>query len=114
GAKPDPVLPYRYASDAESQLVDTAIRGMVAGKIDAIAFTSTPQIARLEEVAQLRGLEAELRQGLARIHIAAVGPVAASALKKRGFAVAAMPATSFHLKPLVNALIAALSVTSPT
>ena len=109
GAKPDPVLPYRYASDAESQLVDTAIRGMVAGKIDAIAFTSTPQIERLEEVAKQRGLEAELRQGLARIHIAAVGPVAASALKKRGFTVAAMPATSFHLKPLINALVEALS-----
>jgi len=113
GAKPDPVLPYRYASDAESQLVDTAIRGMVAGKIDAIAFTSTPQIERLEEVAKQRGLEAELRQGLARIHIAAVGPVAASALKKRGFTVAAMPAASFHLKPLINALVEALSSAAP-
>ncbi len=96
GAKADPVLPYRYASDAESRLVDAAIRGMAAGEFDAIAFTSTPQIERLEDVAQQRGLETELRQGLARIRIAAVGPVAASALKKRGFAVAAMPATSFH------------------
>ena len=109
GAKPDPIVPYRYASDAESHLVDTAIRAMVAGKFDAIAFTSSPQIERLEEVARQRGLEAELRQGLARIHIAAVGPVAASALKKRGFAVAATPSTSFHLKPLINALIDALS-----
>jgi uroporphyrinogen-III synthase len=113
GAKPDPVLPYRYASDTESQLVDTAIRDMAAGKFDAIAFTSTPQIERLEEVAQQRGLEAELRQGLARIYVAAVGPVVASALKKRGFAVAAMPATSFHLKPLVNVLVEALSSAPP-
>jgi uroporphyrinogen-III synthase len=112
GATPDPVVPYRYASDAEDQLVDGAIRDMAAGKFDAIAFTSTPQIARLEEVAAQRGLEAELRQGLARIHIAAVGPVAANALKKRGFDVAAMPA-SFHLKPLINALIAVLSSASP-
>jgi hypothetical protein len=36
----------------------------------------------------------------------------ASALKKRGFDVAAMPATSFHLKPLVNALVEALSSAS--
>jgi uroporphyrinogen-III synthase len=113
GAKPDPVVPYRYASDAESQLVDTMIRGMVAGKFDAIAFTSTPQIERLEDVAKQRGLEAELRQGLARIHIAAVGPVVASALKKRGFAIAAMPATRFHLKPLINALVEALSSAPP-
>jgi uroporphyrinogen-III synthase len=112
GAKADPVLPYRYASDADVQLVDTSIRDMAAGKLDAIAFTSTPQIERLDEVAKQRGLEAELRQGLARIHIAAVGPVVASALKKRGFDVAAMPPTSFHLKPLVNALVEALSSAS--
>lgn len=109
GAKSDAIVPYRYASDAESQLVDAAIRDMAAGKFDAIAFTSTPQIERLEDVAKQRGLEAELRQGLVRIHIAAVGPVVASALKKRGFAVAAMPTTSFHLKPLINALVDALS-----
>ena len=113
GATPDPVLPYRYASDAEGQLVETVIRGMAAGKFEAIAFTSTPQIERLEEVARQRGLEAELRQGLARIQIAAVGPVAASALKERGLAVAAMPTTSFHLKPLINALIEALSSVTP-
>jgi uroporphyrinogen-III synthase len=113
GARPHPVLPYRYASDAESQFVDTVIRGMAAGKFDAIAFTSTPQIERLEEVARQRGLEAELRQGLARLHIAAVGPVAANALKKRGFMVAAMPATRFHLKPLINALVDVLSSAPP-
>jgi uroporphyrinogen-III synthase len=109
GAKPDPVVPYRYASDAESQLVDHVIRAMAAGKFDAIAFTSTPQIRRLEEVAHERGIEGELHQGLARMHIAAVGPVVASALEKRGFAVGATPTTSFHLKPLINALVDLLS-----
>jgi uroporphyrinogen-III synthase len=109
GATAVPIVPYRYASDAESEQVDAAIRGMVAGEFDAIAFTSTPQIERLEEVAKQRDLETELRQGLARIVIAAVGPVAASALTKRGFHVAAMPASSFHLKPMVNALVEALS-----
>ncbi len=112
GAKAAPVLPYRYAWDADVQLVDTAIRDMAAGKFHAIAFTSTPQIERLEDVAKQRGLEAELRQGLARVRIAAVGPVVASALEKRRFDVAAMPATSFHLKPLVNALVEALSSAS--
>jgi uroporphyrinogen-III synthase len=109
GATAVPIVPYRYASDAESAQVDAAIRGMVGGKFDAVAFTSTPQIERLEEVAKQRDLETELRQGLARIVIAAVGPVAASALTKRGFHVAAMPASSFHLKPMVNALVEALS-----
>lgn len=108
-AKTDPVLPYRYASDAETLAVEAAIRAMAAGAYDAIAFTSSPQLERLQEVAKQRGLEAELRQGLARTRIAAVGPVVAAALEKLGFSVAAMPPTSFHLKPLIGALIEALA-----
>src|SRR5579875_1632201 len=57
GAAADPILPYRYASDAETQQVEDAIRAMAAGKYDAIAFTSTPQLARLQEVAKQRGLD---------------------------------------------------------
>jgi uroporphyrinogen-III synthase len=113
GATAAPIVPYRYASDAESAAVEAVIRDMAAGKLDAVAFTSTPQIERLEEVAKERGLAAELQQGLARILIAAVGPVAASALTKRGLHVAAMPTTSFHLKPMVNALVDALSSAAP-
>lgn len=109
GATSLPIVPYRYASDTESQLVDATIRDMAAGKLDAIAFTSSPQIQRLEDVAKQNGIEAELRQALERVVIAAVGPVAASALEKRGYHVAVMPETSFHLKPMVNALADALS-----
>ncbi len=111
-ARSDAVLPYRYASDAETQQVEAAIRAMAQGDFDAIAFTSTPQLVRLQDVAKQRGLEAELRQGLARSRIAAVGPVIASALKNIGFDVAAMPATSFHLKPLINALAESLETPS--
>jgi uroporphyrinogen-III synthase len=112
GARADAVLPYRYASDAESLQVEAAIRAMAQGQFDAIAFTSTPQLARLQEVAKQRGLDGELQHGLARIAIAAVGPVIAGALEKQGFRVAAMPATSFHLKPLINALAEILAPTS--
>jgi uroporphyrinogen-III synthase len=109
GAVPYPILPYRYASDAETQQVEAAIHDMAGGRLDAIAFTSTPQLERLQAVAKQRGLEAELRQGLARLRIAAVGPVVGAALEKLGFSIAAMPAANFHLKPLVGALIEALS-----
>jgi uroporphyrinogen-III synthase len=108
GARSDPVLPYRYASDAETDLVAAAIRGMAAGKIDFIALTSSPQLGRLREVATERGLEAEMREGLARTRIAAVGPVVAEAVRAMGFEVAAEPETSFHMKPLVNAIRAAV------
>ncbi|HVA15296.1 MAG TPA: uroporphyrinogen-III synthase [Stellaceae bacterium] len=113
GARVDAVLPYRYASDAESLEVEAAIRALAAGAYDAIAFTSTPQLQRLQDVAQQRGLESALRDGLMRVRIAAVGPVVAGALERLGFSIAAMPATSFHLKPLVGALIEAFAASPP-
>ena len=109
GASVDPVLPYRYASDAETQQVEDAIHALASGTIDAVAFTSSPQLRRLQEVAKQRSLESELQQGLARTRVAAVGPVIAAALEKIGVRASVMPEASFHLKPLVNALIDAFA-----
>lgn len=108
GASPDPVLPYRYATAAETEVVEATIREMADGKLDAVAFTSSPQLRRLTEVARARGLEKELAQGLARTRIAAVGPVVAAAVEDLGVEVAVMPQASFHMKPLVTAIAAAL------
>jgi uroporphyrinogen-III synthase len=104
GATPDAVLPYRYASDAETARVEATIRAMAEGTVDAIAFTSSPQVERLSDVAKERGLEEELARGLARTRIAAVGPVVAAAIEARGAKVTVMPQSSFHLKPLVTAI----------
>jgi uroporphyrinogen-III synthase len=109
GATPDPVLPYRYASDAETTQVEAAIRAMAEGHIDVIAITSSPQLERLKAVAAQRGLEQDLARGLARTRIAAVGPVAASAVAALGVQATIMPEASFHLKPLVNAIVAAFA-----
>ncbi|MGH6996274.1 MAG: uroporphyrinogen-III synthase, partial [Stellaceae bacterium] len=109
GAKADPVLPYAYASDAETGRVAELIGAMADGKLDAIAFTGSMQLERLAEVARARGLESQLRDGLAHTKIAAIGPVVSAAVEKIGGRVAIAPAGgSFHLKPLVNALVAAL------
>ncbi|HLG88368.1 MAG TPA: uroporphyrinogen-III synthase [Alphaproteobacteria bacterium] len=108
GATPAAVVPYRYASDADAGAVAGAIRAMAEGRIDCVAFTSSPQIDRLQEVAKERGLEAELKMGLVRTRIAAVGPIVAEAVERIGGKIAAEPAKSFHLKPLVNAIAAAL------
>lgn len=109
GAAPDPVLPYRYASDAETAQVEAAIRAMAEGHIDVIAVTSSPQLERLKAVAAQRGLEQDLARGLARTRIAAVGPVVASAVAALGAQATIMPKASFHLKPLVNAIVAAVA-----
>jgi uroporphyrinogen-III synthase len=104
GATPVAVVPYRYASDSEAGKVVDAIRAMADGQVDLVAFTSSPQIDRFVGVARERGLDDMLSTGLARTRIAAVGPVVADAVRKIGATVAVMPETSFHLKPLVNAI----------
>lgn len=111
GATPAPVLPYRYASDAENGRVEATIKELAAGRVDVIAFTSSPQVKRLVDVARERGLESELRQGLKRTRIAAVGPVVAASLEAIGARVEIAPEGSFHLKPLVKALVAAFAKT---
>ncbi len=108
-ATPDAILPYRYADDTETDRVAEAITRMAGGEIDFIALTSSPQLKRLTDVARDRGLEAELRAGLARVRIAAVGPVVAQAATDLGGRVTAMPDSSFHMKPLVNAIAAAVA-----
>jgi uroporphyrinogen-III synthase len=108
GAVVDPVLPYRYASDADSGVVRDIIEAMAAGRVDLIAFTSSPQLRRLADVARDGHLEDALKTGLARTRIAAVGPVVAAAITAMGGRVTIMPESNFHMKPLVNAICAAL------
>jgi uroporphyrinogen-III synthase len=108
GAVPDPVLPYRYASDAETGEVREIIAAMAAGRVDLVAFTSSPQLRRLADVARENQLEDALKSGLARTRIAAVGPVVADAITALGGTVAIMPEGNFHMKPLVNAICEAL------
>ncbi|WP_207458869.1 uroporphyrinogen-III synthase [Azospirillum sp. SYSU D00513] len=104
GAAVETVTPYRYATDAETEQVAAAIREMADGKVDYIAFTASPQVRRLQDVARDRGLEKELHDGLSRTRIAAVGPVVASAVEALGFTIAVSPESTFHMKPLVNAI----------
>jgi uroporphyrinogen-III synthase len=104
GAKADPILCYRYASQEEDERVARLVDDLVTGAIDLIAFTSTAQVHRLQEVARRFGRTAELDTAMRRALIAAVGPVTAQAVEKAGWPVAAMPQDSFHLKPMVVAL----------
>jgi uroporphyrinogen-III synthase len=109
GAERDPVLPYVYASEVDDARVITVIAEMAAGQVDAIAFTSAPQVRRFWDVARAFGREAELQQGLKRIVVAAVGPVVAAELDAIGVQVNVTPRDNkFFMKPLVRELAAAL------
>ena len=108
GAWPDPVVPYAYASKEDDGRVLAVIREMAAGAVDLIAFTSSPQVRRLREVAKASGEEALLAEALARTRIAAVGPLVARAVEEAGGHVAMQPGENFHLKPMVGEIVAAI------
>lgn len=109
GARPDPVLPYAYASAADDDRVTALIDRMAAGRIDVIAFTSAAQVTRLFAVAAARGRDGTLRTGLRLTIVAAVGPIVAEALARRGIAAQIMPAGRYFMKPLVAAIAAAMA-----
>jgi uroporphyrinogen-III synthase len=113
GARVDPVLCYAYASESEDRLVAEVIDAMAAGEVDLIAFTSSPQVRRLRDVAATSGRDAALGTGLKRTTVAAVGPVVARAVEEAGGRVAIVPADSFHLKPMINAIVAAIGLPEP-
>jgi len=85
------------------------IEEIAAGRIDALAFTSTPQVGQLFAMARAAKAEPRLRAALEQTRIAAVGPVVAAELERHGLAVAIMPEGSFFMKPFVTAIAAALS-----
>lgn len=106
GAQVFPVTPYRYAGETESAQVSAVIRDMAAGKFGLVAFTASTQIERLFTVAKESGLTAALQAGLQNTPIAAVGPVMEQALAAHGLKSVVQPQASFHLKPLVRAIMA--------
>ncbi len=109
GAEPDPVLPYTYAAAADDEKVVELIDRMAIGAVDAIAFTSSPQVQRLFEIAAATRREEVLRTALQRIRIGAVGPVVAEELRRRGVEVTITPDHGYFMKPLVSAFLAAFS-----
>ena len=106
GAVLTPVTPYRYASQAETGQVIAAIEEMIAGRIDVVAFTSSPQVERLFAVARDAGLEPKLREAFGRIGVASIGPVVEETLHRLGLVTIVQPQSTFHMKPLVRTIAA--------
>ncbi|MEJ0005078.1 MAG: uroporphyrinogen-III synthase [Steroidobacteraceae bacterium] len=105
GAAVITVAPYSYADSTDDAAVLDLIGTLERGAIDAMAFTSTPQLRRLIAVAGAARTAAALQH----THVAAVGPVVAKALALHGISVQSMPEDSFFLKPMTSAIEAALT-----
>jgi uroporphyrinogen-III synthase len=114
GAEVDTVTPYVYDAQAADANIVTAIDEMAKGAIDAIALTNLGQIRRLIETARAHGLEARLRDGLAKTPIASVGPAVSDELKFHGLRTDIYPANdAYFMKPLISAMAAELGKSPP-
>ncbi len=105
GGSWDPVIPYAYVSDEADDQVAGAIERMANGEIDLIAFTSKLQVQRLSRLAAKRRITGQLKRGLVKTTVAAVGPITAQAVMEAGGTVRIQPESSFHLKPLVAEIV---------
>jgi uroporphyrinogen-III synthase len=104
GATARTVLPYVYAPAADVDHVVHLIERMAQGQVDAIVFTSSPQVDRLFEVAGERAVTQDLGKALATTRVAAVGPIVAENLRSRGVKVEICPDQGFVMKNLVQHL----------
>ncbi len=109
GAQVQTVMPYIYAPATEDDQVANLIARLDSGAVDVMLFTSSPQVDRLYEVAERRGLHEALTNGLARTRIAAVGPVVSEHLHQRGVRVDICPEQGFVMKNLVQHIKRALA-----
>ncbi len=100
GAEPVAVLPYVYAPASETERVVDLLIQISAGKVDAVIFTSAPQVDRLYEVIAERQLQVDW----SKTRVAAVGPVVADALRRQGAPVHVCPEQGFQMKNLVHQL----------
>lgn len=109
GAEVDTVLPYVYDSKAAEANILSAIDEMEAGRVDAIALTSSGQVRRLVDAAKAHDREDQLRSALAKTPIASVGPIVSDELKSYGLEADIYPANdAFFMKPLISAMSIAL------
>jgi uroporphyrinogen-III synthase len=102
GARVRLVLPYLYETAAGAPEVHRLLEQAAAGRIDVLVFTSTPHADRLHQLIEQEGMEELWRRAVERMKLAAVGPVVAESLRKRGLLVHICPEQGFVMKNLVR------------
>lgn len=113
GATGVPVAPYIYAPRVDEVKVLELIEALASGEITMMTFTSQPQYTRLREVAVRHHKETRLHEGLARVIVAAIGPVVNEQLREAGVKVAVMPESLFFMKPMVTELVKLVRRSNP-
>lgn len=84
GAEVERVPVYRWDLPEDTSPLRSAIGELVAGKIDIALFTNATQIDHILRVARQDHIEPPLRESLARIVVASIGPVCTEVLEHFG------------------------------
>ncbi len=81
----DELVLYRWKLPDDIRPLSTLTSDLIAGRYEAVAFTSQVQARHLFQVAEQSGLYAELRQALNdRVLVASVGPTCSGELRNHG------------------------------
>ena len=75
---------YQWALPEDVAPLESAVRELAAGKIDAVLFTTGVQVAHLFHVARDMNLEQPMLQGLRWAVVASIGPTTSEELQEKG------------------------------
>jgi uroporphyrinogen decarboxylase len=84
GADVTSVNVYRWELPDDLGPLEENIRGVAAGERDVVVFTSSQQVINLLGVAERLGLAEALRQKLATMVVASIGPTTSQTLREQG------------------------------
>jgi uroporphyrinogen-III synthase len=84
GAMVTRVPVYQWVLPEDVAPLQSAVRELAAGKIDAVLFTTAVQVAHLFQVAAEMNLEEPMLQGLRRAIVASIGPTTSEELHRKG------------------------------
>jgi uroporphyrinogen decarboxylase len=82
GARVHSVRVYRWDLPLDVGPLESNVRSIAAGEIDVAMFTSSYQVINLLRIAERLGMGAQLRQGLAGVMIASIGPTTSETLNE--------------------------------
>lgn len=75
---------YHWALPEDLEPLRDAVRGVAAGKFDAIVFLTAVQVIHLFEVAEGMNVASALRSGLGRMAVLSIGPSTSEELLRHG------------------------------
>jgi uroporphyrinogen-III synthase len=78
---------YRYALPDDLEPLRAAVRAVAGRELDVALFTTATQVVHLFDVARQMNVEPAVRQGLAAMAVASIGPTTSEELREQGIAI---------------------------